>query len=104
MKTSLLLILLQLASAGNDAYWTNHNVQSSFASHHYKNYENNPIARPFVKSTTGCVVYFSASAATHIAAAHLLRKHHHDRIADFVLVEGIVDHGVSGGYSAAHSR
>jgi hypothetical protein len=98
MKTFTLYVILQLASTGNDAYWTQRNSQSPYF------HEQNPIARKFVGSTAGCVTYFSASAAGHILAVQLLRKHHHNKLATFVEIEGIADHGASGIYSALHNE
>jgi len=99
MKTIILLTLLQLGTAANDAYWTNHNLHSGFAGRH----ESNPFARPFVGSTKGCVIYFSLTTAGHLALAHELRHRHHNKLSTLTAVEGILDNGISGGISAAHS-
>lgn len=98
MKKHILIVILQLAAAGNDAYWTNHNMQ--FINH----YEHNPIASPFVKTTPGCVGYFSVTAAAHIAAPWALRKYSHNKLATIVEWEGIADNGISGTYSATHGK
>jgi hypothetical protein len=75
MKTAL-LIVLQLAASGSDAYFTNRGAQSGGIFR-----EHNPFARPFVHSTKGCVVFFSSEALAGILVPHELRKHHHAKLA-----------------------
>lgn len=97
MKTLILLSLLQLGSAGADAFYTNRDFQSG-----RYGYEGNPIARPFVGSTKGRIAYFSASAGLHIGGAWLLRRHHRPKMADILLTEGIADHAVGAAHNATH--
>lgn len=94
----VLILLLQLSATGNDAYWTDRNLQQ--CSH----CEYDPIARPFVKNRAGLVAYFSASAAVKIAVPYELRKHHHGKIARVLEVYGIGDSVYGGTISAVRSN
>jgi hypothetical protein len=92
----ILLIVLQLAASGSDAYFTHRNLtRPGF-------YEHDPIARPFVRDTPHLVGYFSADAAVKIGTAELLRKFHHRRISAIVSVGGITDSAYFASYSATH--
>lgn len=102
MKKHLLLIALQLAAAGNDAYWTNRGMANAHNGITFT--ERNPIARPFMRSTATRAVYFSSTTALHLTLPSVLRKHGYTRIANFVEYEGIVDNGVCGVYTATHVK
>ena len=95
MKTAL-LIALQLAASGSDAYFTHRNA----ARPHFC--ETNPIARPFMKSTPAMVAFFGAGAAVNIAIPHLLRRHHHEALARTAALAGIADNTQAAIYSALH--
>ena len=94
MKTAL-LIALQLAASGSDAYFTHRAINPRY-------HEHNPIARPFVKTTAWQVSYFSAGAAIKITIPILLRKRHHPKLADTLAIAGIADNAVAAAYSATH--
>lgn len=94
VKKHLLLIVLQLAASGNDAFWTQHNMHSGLT-HPYP-HESNPLARPFVRTTAGTVLYFGIGAGVKIAVPTMLRKHNHSALADAVAVGGIVDNAIGG--------
>jgi hypothetical protein len=98
MKTSLLLILLQLAASGNDAYWTDRNMHTP----HF--HEDNPTSALFVHNRPSLIAYVSISAAGRIALTHVLRKHHHNRLATALAVTSIADNVYGGVTSAANSR
>lgn len=95
MKTAL-LIILQLAASGSDAYFTNRNA------HGPGFYELNPIARPFVRSQRTLAAYFATGAAVKIAVPIMLRKHHHQRLADAIAIAGIADNAGAATFSATH--
>lgn len=97
MTKHVLLIILQLAAAGNDAYWTHRNTQSQWG---YR--ENNPIARPFVKSTSGTVLYFSITTGLQLTTPEILRKRGHNKLADVTALAGIADNASGAVYSAIH--
>lgn len=95
MKTAL-FIILQLASSGSDAYFTHRNAMTP------RFHEYNPIARPFVGSTRGTVIYFGGGAALKIGAVCLLRKRGHQRFADALALAGIADNAGAAIFSATH--
>lgn len=92
MKTAL-LIVLQLAASGSDAYFTHRNLEHGR--------EDNPIVRPFVGNTSKQVIYFSSMAAMKIVIPHLVRKKH-SRMADVMAVAGIADNTEAAAWSATH--
>jgi hypothetical protein len=94
MKTAL-LVIMQLAASGSDAYFNRRNL----GTRDWR--ERDPIARPFVQSDKGIVIYFSATAGLKITAAHLLKKHHH-KLSDFASVYGIIDNSEGAIFSATH--
>jgi hypothetical protein len=95
MKTAI-LIVLQLAASGSDAYFTHRD-------HLYRRfYETNPIARPFVGSTRGQILYFGSGAAMKISVAHVLRTHGHTKFAEAFALSGIADNSIAAAYSATH--
>ena len=92
MKTTVLLVILQLAAVGNDAYWTDHNLHGM----HFV--EHNPLAVPFVKNRPELITTMSLSAAAQVIVPRLLRKRHHNHFARFVeltTLSGDVYGGVS---------
>lgn len=93
---SALLIILQLAATGSDAYFTNRNAQMRGFQEH------NPISRPFMGSTSFRVSYFSAEAAGKVAVPILLRKKHHEHMALAFSAAAIADNAEGATYSAAH--
>lgn len=95
MKHTILLIVLQLAATGADAYYTNRNWESAGHPH-----EINPIARPFVSTRGGRIAYFSATAALKIALPLELRKHGHPKLATVAAVLGIADNAEAAAVSA----
>jgi len=94
MKT-FLLIVLQLAASGSDAYFTHKQLAS-------RGVEFDPIARPFVRTTTGQVAYFGSTAAISIAVPYELRKHRHERLADLASIAAIADSATGAAQSAIH--
>ena len=95
MKT-ILLIALQLAASGSDAYFTHRNQLLP------RHYENNPIAAPFVHSTRGQVIFFGSWTGGRIAAQMLLKKRHHLQLSDSVALWGIADNTFGAAFSATH--
>lgn len=94
MKHALLLIVLQLASSGADAFYTDHILSRRYS------WESNPIARPFVSSRSGRVAYFGGSAALKIALPIELRRHGHPKLAETAAWLGIVDNAQGAAYTA----
>ena len=95
MKTAI-LIALQLVASGSDAYFTHRNALTP-AFHEY-----NPVARPFVRSAPGQMLYFGGQAALKIAAVHLLKKRGHTKVARGFGLAGIADNASCALYSATH--
>ena len=93
-KHALLMIVLQLAASGGDA-WTTHRGIALGAP------ERNPIARPFVRSTTGQVAFFGGGAALKIAVPFVLRRKSHPHAAMFAEWAGIADSGAAFGNNVA---
>lgn len=94
MKHALLLIVLQLASSGADAYYTNRIME------HPWGFELNPVAKPFVGSRAGRITYFSVTAGAKIALPIALRRHGHEKLASIAAWSGIADNAGGAGYSA----
>jgi hypothetical protein len=95
---TLLLLAMQLAASGADAYYTDRNAQ-------YNDFrEFNPIAQSCVRSRGARIAYFSATAGIKIAAPRWLRHRHHDRLAQWTEIGGIVDSAASASISAACGR
>lgn len=92
----ILFIVLQLASSGSDAYFTNRSAQTK----HFQ--ELNPIARPFVNSPKTLVPYFALGAGTKIALPIILRRRHHERLADAFALAGIADNATGAFYTSTH--
>jgi hypothetical protein len=97
MKHALLVIILQLASTGGDAYFTNRNMSMGAR-------EMNPTMRPFVGTQTSRIVTFSAIAAFKIALPIELRHHGHYKIAKTAEILGIVDSAQGAAVSAHNGR
>jgi hypothetical protein len=98
MKTTLLLIALQLASNGSDAYFTGRSLSSGGY------YERDPIAKPFVTTTRGRVSYFSATASLSIAVPWYMRRHGKRRLAELGSLATIADSTTGAWQSAHHTR
>jgi hypothetical protein len=98
MSTHILAIVLQLAASGADAYYTHRVV----IDHHGT--EANPIARPFMHSTGSEVAYFATTAGLKIALPPLLRRHHHNKLANIAAAAGIADNAEAATYTAMHVR
>ena len=96
MKKRLLIVILQLASAGMDARLTQRNLA------HPGSFETDPLARPFLHSTRGLVSYFSITTAGKIIVPYELRKHGHSKLAAVGEAWGIADSLTGVGYSWAH--
>ncbi len=94
MKHALLMIVLQLASSGADAFYTDRVMQS------YHPHEHNPIAEPFVGSRSGRVAYFSVTAGMKIALPIELRRHGHEKLATSSELFGIADNAAGAVWSA----
>jgi hypothetical protein len=95
---TFLLIALQLATSGSDAYFTNRDAEKP----HF--YELNPIAQPFVRTRTSRIAYFSAGAAAKIVIPAILRKRHHERLATAFSLAGIADNTAAAAFSATHDN
>jgi hypothetical protein len=88
------MILALAASHGTDAYLTNRNIN------HQHGVEHNIMARSFVHGETWLAVSSGAGFALTLATDHQLRKHHHEKAADFITGASIVGHT----YGAVTSR
>ncbi len=95
MKT-LLLIALQLAASGSDAYLTHRGFEMP------KHQEHNPIAAPFVGSTRGQIFFFGAGAAARIGGSSFLRHKGKSKLADLVAIEGIGENTGSAIFTGTH--
>lgn len=98
MKTAALMIILQLASGGADAYYTNRNL------HQLHGQERNPLVQPFVGTQTRTAVYFSATTGFSIALPALLKHRHHNKLANAYTVGAIAASTASATWSATHAR
>lgn len=97
MKHTILMIILQLAASGGDAYYTNRNINLGAP-------ELNPIAKPFVRTTAGRVGYFSLQTGLKITLPILLRKHGHEKLADFAGWYGIADNAAAAVWDITKER
>jgi hypothetical protein len=95
----LVMIGLQLASAGADFHYTNRNA------HQVGFVEQDPLFRPFVThSTAERATFFTAYASSAIAVAELLEHFHHP-VLSFTLRAAQIEQNTSGAiFSATHSR
>jgi len=75
MKKRLLIVVLQLAAMGADAWRTD--VDQSLPYHR----ESDPVARPFVGSRAGRVGFFGAQAGLELALPWALRRRGHNKMA-----------------------
>lgn len=98
MKT-LVLILLQLAATGADAYYTDRGMGRNPLTH--VNRETNPIARPFVQTRADRIAYFSVTAGIKIAVPRLIHKKH-PKLATAAEIAAIVDSAEAAAYSGTH--
>ena len=93
MKKRLLAVALHMALVGADANFTNYNLHGTGFREH------DPIARPFLKNTPALMAYFSASAGLQLYLPHVLRKHHHHKLAAIADASGYA----ASGYGAVTS-
>lgn len=98
MKTILLLVALQLAASGGDAYFTDRNQRRTV--HH----EDDPLAQPFMHSAAGRVMFFSAGAGAQIVFPLYLRRKRHSRLALAAALGGVVDNASGAVVSAKGYR
>lgn len=95
MKKTLLLIVLQLASNGADAYFTNRSIHTAY------HYETDPLARPFTRNTTWLVSSnLLATAGTLYIERKLQKKH--AAISDSIALADIAGHTYGAAYTASH--
>jgi hypothetical protein len=92
MKHHLLIIILQLAATGADAWRTDANMTP-------RGIEQNPLSAPFVRTRPSRILYFGASATIKIALPIALRRHGHDRLATVAEWAGIADNAGCAIYS-----
>lgn len=90
MIASKLLIHLvmtgaQLVASGADAYYTHQSLLNP------RVFERNPIARPFVNTTRGQVIFFSTQTVIKLGAAEFLRRKHHTVFEYSFRTYGILD-------------
>ena len=86
MKTAILLTILQLSVAGGDAWNTHRNLQTGK--------EMNPVARPFVSTTSRQIAYFSVTTGIKLVIPHLL-KPKHPKLARNMQILGIADNATA---------
>ena len=96
MKT--LLMLLVLGSHAADTYYTNRNINV------YHDYEYNPLAKPFVHGEKWCISASALGAGAVIGGSYLLRRHHHEKIAETVTLFDIASHTEGAIFSAEDGR
>lgn len=95
--TKAVLVMLQLAASGTDAYYTNRNMQLKGATEH------TTYARPFVtRGTAGVVTFFALDAGIKLEVAHLLRRKTKPLVGNGFAVVGITDNTIGAAYSASH--
>lgn len=92
----VLVIVLQLASYGADAYYTNVNMQR----HDFR--EHNPLARPFTRNTLTLSLSSAAGIGATLYGEHWLRQHGHPRLAEIAEIGTIAGHTAGAAYSATH--
>ena len=97
MKT-ILLIALELAASGSDAYFTHRNLTT------FPFREHNPIMQPFVRNTPSMVITFAASSGGFIFSEHWLRRHGKGKFADTLAAGDISAHIWGAAYSAKNYK
>lgn len=98
MKHAILMLVLQLASNGADAYLTNRNL------HTPRFVERNPLERPFVHNTGTLAGSFAVETSGALYLEHLLRKRGHAKLATALELDEICGHGFSAGYSLVNAN
>jgi hypothetical protein len=87
--------VLQLASSGADAFYTNRNMTSRFP------VEHDPLSRPFVIHGTSLrIAYFAGGEVFTLALAEYLRRKNHPNLETGVRVEQILNNSSGAAYSA----
>ena len=79
------MVFGQAGSIGADAYFTDHNLGKGY-------HEFNPIAAPFVRNRTDLIVSNSIGLSLTLLGEHLLRKHHHGKLAKMLEISMIAGH------------
>jgi hypothetical protein len=87
MGRTVLMIVLQLAASGTDAYYTNKNLEN-------RGGENNPLVQPFMGSRPDRIAYFSVSTGIKIGLPLVLRRKHHNKLARLAEVLSISDNAI----------
>jgi|SRR5580698_9277965 hypothetical protein len=96
MKHTLLLVILQLASAGADGYYTHRNLVLP----HFR--EINPLERPFVRSTPEFVAASALSTAGVLYGEYWLHRRGHENW--WLAAADAGSHAWGAAYSATHTR
>ncbi len=96
MKHTLLLIILQLASAGADGYYTHENMMRPRFTEH------NPLAAPFTHGTKEFVSTSLLATGGTIYSELWLRKHGHAKFAEALALSNAGSHTFGATYSATH--
>jgi hypothetical protein len=86
-KSTIALAALDGAAKTADSYATRKNIDGGGE-------EYNPLARPFVHTTSVQVAATGALFGAEIASAYWLHKRHHDRMARAILLEGATVNGL----------
>jgi len=94
-QSTIALVALDGAAKAADSYMTRKNIQDGGTEH-------DPIARPFVHTTPVQVAATGALFGSEIAAAYLLHKKHHDRMARAILIGGAMMNGLGAATSFEH--
>jgi hypothetical protein len=94
VKRTLLLIALQLAANGADAYYTNRNIRNG------NFHETDLIAKPFTHGTVSMSAWAAAGMAGTLYSEMWLRHRGHGRWADALAIGDVSGHT----YGAVSSR
>ena len=97
MKKHLLMIALQLASHGADAYYTNDTMQR----HHHHEYD--PLISHFVHQPTGVALTFSVTTAATIIGERWLHKRH-NKLADTFIVGDTANSASAAVFTRQHRK
>ena len=97
-KKELLWDAGQLAASGADAYITDWGRQQP----NFR--ELNPVARPFMGSRAGLVVFFGAGAAGNIILGHYLHRHGHGKLEIMQRSAGIIGNASAAAFDSRNYR
>jgi hypothetical protein len=94
-RGTIALVALDGAAKATDSYITRRNIDGGGE-------EYNPMARPFVHTTTVQVAATAALFGAEVATAYMLHRRHHDNVGRAVLLGGVVMNGLGATSSFRH--